>query len=122
MKLSLKTVLLWAISMLMVLALFTSCEKTMGENTPYIGENGNWWIDETDTGKPHRARKVTPEPPAHKVKKATRAIKVTPELLAHKVKKAIRAIRATPERQEPTERRPISVKTATGGLATPTRA
>jgi hypothetical protein len=26
-------------------------------NTPYIGENDNWWIDGVDTGKPSRGEK-----------------------------------------------------------------
>ena len=76
---------------------------------------------EPQVRKVKKATKVTPELLAHRAKKATRAIRATPEPQVRKVKKATRAIRAIPERREPTERRPLSEKTATGGLVRPTQ-
>ena len=31
-------------------ALLSSCENGEDGQTPFIGENGNWWIGDTDTG------------------------------------------------------------------------
>ena len=42
----------------MIKSNFTKCGNRgpKGENgyTPYIGDNGNWWINGEDTGKPSR--------------------------------------------------------------------
>lgn len=35
---------------LLLLSVF--CVTGCSNNTPYIGENGNWWVDESDTGVP----------------------------------------------------------------------
>jgi len=42
-----------------VVAEFFIANYVKGEdgNTPYIGENGNWWVDGEDTGKPSRGEK-----------------------------------------------------------------
>ena len=39
--------LIFCLSLILVLVLtLTACEA----NTPYIGENGNWWVGDTDLG------------------------------------------------------------------------
>lgn len=49
-------------------------------NTPFIGENGNWWIGTTDTGVKATGvdgEKETKETPVKKAKRVTREIKAT---------------------------------------------
>ena len=40
---------------LLLISLF--CVTGCSNNNPYVGENGNWWVGESDTGVPAQGEK-----------------------------------------------------------------
>ena len=80
--------------------------------TPYIGSNGNWWIDDLDTGVKASGEKVTKVTKVYKVFKAKKATRVTK---VNKVSKAIKVIKVTKVIPAQTEKHLISAQTETGG-------
>ena len=43
-----------------IVALLSLCMVACHSSTPYIGENGNWWLDESDLGIPSRGEPGEP--------------------------------------------------------------